>query len=52
MAFNQDLTSRLREESIDTKSLHAKGQKVIYKPSIMNSINILQMYNSLSEFRA
>lgn len=52
MASNQDLTSRLREESIDTKPSHAEGRKVKYKPSIMNSINTLQMYDSLSEFRA
>jgi hypothetical protein len=50
--FNQDLTSRLREESIDTKPSHADGRKVKYKPSIMNSINTLQMYDSLSGFRA
>ena len=52
MASNQDLTSRLREESIDTKPSHTEGRKVKYKPSIMNSINALQMYDSLSEFRA
>ncbi len=52
MASNQDLTSRLREESIDTKPSHAEGRKVKSKPSIMNSINALQMYDSLSEIRA
>ena len=46
------LNSLHREESIDTKPSHAEGRKVKYKPSIMNSINTLQMYDSLSEFRA
>jgi hypothetical protein len=52
MASNQDLTSRLREESINTVPTFSEGRKVKSKLSILNSINTLQMYDSLSEFRA
>jgi hypothetical protein len=39
MASNQDLTSKLREEQIDTRPSHAEARKVISKPYILNSIN-------------
>ena len=52
MASNQDLTFRLREESIDEKPSHAEGRKIKWKSFIINSINALQMYGNLSEFRA
>lgn len=39
MASNQDLTSKLREEQIDTRPSHAEARKVISEPYILNSIN-------------
>ena len=41
IASNQDLTSNLREEPIDTMLTHAEGRKVKSKLNILNNINTL-----------
>ena len=41
IASNQDLTSNLREELIDTMPTHAEGRKVKSKLNILNNINTL-----------